>query len=363
MKKILVLCVDRDDDLGRKAGVKSPVIGREANLKAAEKLALADPEDSDVNCMFSAISTYDKIENAEIATICGDIKVGFQSDRKIAEELDEVIEKTKPDSIILVSDGAEDEYILPIIESRIKVDGIRRVVVKQSETLEGTYYLIKKLMGDEKLQKKFIFPLAIILLVWGTAAILGLPSMGFSLIIMVLGLYLLLRVLHVEGILPKIGREVAAGLKSGRLTIFSILISVLIMAIAIVSMTRILTAGKNEVEVAKFINGIVWWFIVAILFIPLGKFVDAYFKEKKVLWHYILFPFSLIAFGLIFSAFSTIIIEILHEKPIELIIKQHIISISFITKIITAILIAFIGSVLYHIVEDIYKGKEDEHSG
>ncbi|KAA0007165.1 MAG: DUF373 family protein [Thermoplasmata archaeon] len=359
MKKVLVLCVDRDDDLGRKAGVASPVIGREENLKAAEKLALADPEDSDVNCMFSAIKTYDEIENAEIATICGDIKVGIQSDKKLASQLDKVIEKTKPDSVILISDGAEDEYVLPIIESRIKVDAIRRVVVKQSETLEGTYYLIKKLMKDEKLQKKFMLPLAIIFLVWGAAALLGLPSMGFSLIILVLGLYLLARVLHIEGVLSKIAREISIGLKSGRLTIFSTIISVLIIMIAIISMSRIISTG-NEEEIAKFVNGIIWWFIIAILFVPLGKFIDTYFKEKKVLWQYVLIPFSLIAFGLILSAFSNIIIEILREQPIEVIISQYIVSFSFITKLIMAILIAFIGSVLYHIMEDVYKRKEND---
>ena len=38
-KRILVLCVDRDGDLGAKAGVKTPVTGRDANLNAAVSLA------------------------------------------------------------------------------------------------------------------------------------------------------------------------------------------------------------------------------------------------------------------------------------------------------------------------------------
>ena len=358
MKKILVLCVDRDDDLGRKTKIKSPVIGREENLKAAEALAIVDPEDSDVNCMFSAISTYDKLENAEIATVCGSMKVGIQSDERIARQLDEVIEKTKPDSVILVTDGAEDEYILPIVESRIKIDGVKRVVIKQSKTLEGTYYLIKRLMEDEKLQKKFMLPIAIILLIWGFAALIGSPSIGLSSIIIVLGFYLLYRVFHLEGFISKMGREISIGLRSGRLTIFSIVIAILIITISIISMSRILMGSKNEQEIARFINGVVWWFIIAILFIPLGRFVDAYFKERKVLWQYIIIPFSLIAFGLIFSAFSNIVIEIIQEKPIDLIIRQYIISFPFITKLIAAILIAFIGNVLYHIVEDIYKGRK-----
>ena len=45
--KLLVICVDRDDDIGKKAGITSPVVGRNACLEAAQRLALEDPEDDD----------------------------------------------------------------------------------------------------------------------------------------------------------------------------------------------------------------------------------------------------------------------------------------------------------------------------
>ena len=32
---LLVIAIDRDNDLGRKTGIRSPVIGRESNVKAA----------------------------------------------------------------------------------------------------------------------------------------------------------------------------------------------------------------------------------------------------------------------------------------------------------------------------------------
>src|SRR5438477_497325 len=99
--KILVLCVDRDDDIGVKTGIKTPLIGREANLNAATKLGLADPEDSDVNALLSAISTYDGLvrdgQLAEIATICGDVHVGSSSDLILAQQLDQVLEQVRPD--------------------------------------------------------------------------------------------------------------------------------------------------------------------------------------------------------------------------------------------------------------------------
>ncbi|HJO28819.1 MAG TPA: DUF373 family protein, partial [Candidatus Poseidoniia archaeon] len=79
----LVLAVDRDNDLGRKTGIRSPVIGRESNLEAAQQLGLADPEESDTNTMFAAVRIYDQLlkddVKVEVVTICGDVRVGTRS--------------------------------------------------------------------------------------------------------------------------------------------------------------------------------------------------------------------------------------------------------------------------------------------
>jgi putative membrane protein len=53
--KQLVICIDRDDDIGRKTKISGPVIGIEKNIKAAEALALADPADTDLNAIFGAV--------------------------------------------------------------------------------------------------------------------------------------------------------------------------------------------------------------------------------------------------------------------------------------------------------------------
>src|SRR5712664_3616859 len=94
--KTLVLCVDRDNDIGAKTGLRTPLIGRDQNLAAATKLGLADPEDSDVNALLSAVSSYDEIvkegQEAEIATICGDVRVGSASDLVLTHQLDQVLE-------------------------------------------------------------------------------------------------------------------------------------------------------------------------------------------------------------------------------------------------------------------------------
>ncbi|MDH5747666.1 MAG: DUF373 family protein, partial [Candidatus Bathyarchaeota archaeon] len=78
-ERTLILCVDRDDDLGMKAGIKTPILGRKDNVNAAASLALRDPEEPDANAMFEAVRIYDNLkkgakeqeEEYEVATIAG----------------------------------------------------------------------------------------------------------------------------------------------------------------------------------------------------------------------------------------------------------------------------------------------------
>ena len=152
--KTLVLCVDRDDDFGSKTGLNSPFIGREDNLNAAMSLGVKDPEDSDTNTVLAAVSLYDEMlkqgMDVVVATICGDTHVGYQSDLALSTQLETVLKEVKPDRVVLVSDGAEDEYIYPVISSRVKVDSVRKVFVKQAPTVESTYYILIKMLNDTR---------------------------------------------------------------------------------------------------------------------------------------------------------------------------------------------------------------------
>jgi putative membrane protein len=135
--RTLILNVDRDDDIGFKADIVSPVIGRDACLDAAVRLALADAEDSDVNAIFQTIATYDRLkkegENVQIALIGGNHFRFVEGDRKIGRELSAIISQEKITECILVTDGGEDEYVLPIIQSyRLRIQDRRE---SQSDTL------------------------------------------------------------------------------------------------------------------------------------------------------------------------------------------------------------------------------------
>ncbi len=119
--KLLVICIDRDNDVGEKAGIITPVIGRDACIEAAQRLALEDPEDADSNSIFAAIKTYEDLISkgyqAEVITVAGVKSKGVQADEKILEETKKALEKFSANGAVIVSDGEDDESVVPVIQN------------------------------------------------------------------------------------------------------------------------------------------------------------------------------------------------------------------------------------------------------
>lgn len=150
-ERLLILCVDRDGDIGAKTEEKTPILGRTENVDAAVALALKDPEEPDANAMFEAVRVYDQLlkqgqpnENFQIATISGSQLLGVEADRKLVRELNGVLESFPANSVILVTDGYSDEAVLPLVESRVPVTSIRRIIIRHSESIEETAALFSK---------------------------------------------------------------------------------------------------------------------------------------------------------------------------------------------------------------------------
>lgn len=211
VKRTLVLTIDRDNDLGAKAGIRGPVIGRKSVLTAALKLGIADPEESDTNAILGALNKHDTLvdtvddsEKVEVAILTGDEKVGLRSDRIITSQLEEVIKEFQPDRAILVTDGAEDESVLPIIQSQVMVEHVQKIIVKQSKGIEGTYYIIAKALEDPKWRAKMLVPLSIFLIILG----LGIMIPGGGILIgampFLLGGYILAKGLGVDDTVARV---------------------------------------------------------------------------------------------------------------------------------------------------------------
>ncbi|QQR92596.1 MAG: DUF373 family protein [Candidatus Iainarchaeum archaeon] len=191
-RALAIVCVDRDNDFGRKAGVEGPIIGRKENLRAAVKLSLADPEDSDSNCLFAALKRYDELkdqyEQLEIITLVGASKFGFESDKRIAEQLEAFMEVFPAEQFVLVTDGAEDDQIAPLIQSHGPIISKYTVIIKQAKEVESTFYTIKEALKDPFLARLVFGIPGIVILLY-----LLLPSIGLQLVAGVMGAYLILK--------------------------------------------------------------------------------------------------------------------------------------------------------------------------
>ena len=341
----LILVIDRDDDIGRKAKIKTPVIGRENCLNAAVKLALSDPEDSDVNAIFQAVRLYDELKNAEVAIVSGDEAVGVVSDTKIAKELDELKKLVNAESVIVVTDGSEDEFVLPIVSSRFKIDGVSRVVVKQSRTIESTYYLIKKLFEDPKIAKATLAPLGLILVVYAILTLTGKSYMAAGGVLLIFGLYMILKAYGMENYVEGVMENLKKSLQEGKITFITNLTAILIFIAGLIQgfnefwkvYTQPVAAGVI-ILATSFVYGAVWWIVGASLFVSFGKILDGLLEGKSVR-RMLASPFFIISAGLLFYGSSVLILswsgyfEELQRKAIS----------DFLYSIFGAIVLSLIG--------------------
>jgi putative membrane protein len=317
--KTLVLCVDRDDDFGVKAGLNSPFVGREENLRAAIGLGLKDAEDSDTNTLLAAISIYDEMVkkgmDVEIATLCGDMHVGYESDLVLSTQLETVLGTVKPDRVVLVSDGAEDEYIYPVVSSRVKVDSVRKVFVKQAPTVEGTYYILIKMLNDEKIRKRIVVPIGLALLIFGISALLdpiillfqgsaevSFTSMGLAMIWAVVGLYLIMFAYKAGDRAREWWRNTRTAVQEGSTMIPFAVLSVMIFLLGILYGLDAAYADP-ETEflemIVLFVGGFMWMCVFAYFTFQVGLFINDYLAKGILQYSYLVASVTIFALGFI----------------------------------------------------------------
>ena len=360
---LLVIAIDRDNDLGRKTGIRSPVIGRDANVKAALELGLADPEESDTNTMLAAISAYDQLfeknPDVEVVTICGDVRVGTKSDMKIANKLDQVIVKTKATKAILVSDGAEDRELEPIIRSRLRIDSTRMVVVQQSRPIEDTLYTIIHKMEDPKIQRQFILPVALVMLVWGLMTWFGYQDLAAGVIWVVLGSYMLIKVAGWEEALRNFYTELLT-VTSERVAFYSYawLIASLLMLVGILQgldqMQEVSDKGVLAMVLAFLsLEGILVLLLASLVLIEVARTIDSYLRDSIFNINIVRFVFTVTSMGLIVAG----IVEILND----LFVLGDFNS-SNVSYILAGIVVAFIGLLVHDSIREKVKDQPFDDS-
>jgi len=289
--KLLVICIDRDDDLGRKTGIPTPVVGRDACIEAAQRLALEDPEDADSNSIFFAIKTYEDLVSkgykAQVVTVTGVENRGVQADEKVASEIRSVLKKFSANGAVIVSDGEDDEMVIPVIQNIIPIVSVQRVVMQVSRTIEHSYAVfgkfLKLVMYNPKYSKFFLGVPGILLLIGGIGAVTGYNAEIFAVLISILGGAFLIRAFDID----KAWANWAKPTPEGFTRMFTLITGLILIAASvpagIASVSTVYTSGNveianlltNEVVVGQFVSG-----MIPFLWIGLGTiFVGILFSN------------------------------------------------------------------------------------
>ncbi|SES91393.1 putative membrane protein [Methanococcoides vulcani] len=349
----LVICIDRDNDLGEKANVITPLIGREDNIDAAVKLATADPEDSDSNTIFGGVNVLDELLakglDAQIITFAGDKNVGVISDQKISAQLDAFLSENEITNAIFISDGAEDETLIPIVQSRIKIDSVKRIVVKQSANLESTYYILKNALNDPKISQTFFVPLGLAALIYAIFLLARYPEGAIIGISAAIGMYMLYRGFNLDQPFALLREKMKDSFYEGQMTFVTYTIAAILGVIA--TMIGAVTLWQYYITggswyygivtlITVFINVTIWWYVIAILFADIGKMVDQKISESFTIKE-ISPALFIIAIGLLFWGASTYILSVsafTGDTTSNELSLQY-----FVYSVVGAILIALLG--------------------
>jgi len=314
---LLVLCVDLDDDLGRKTGIPTPVLGDDDVTEAAVALATADPEDSDVNVLFQGVRVRDELaaggETVEVAAVTGVDGPDVQANRAVGAEVDRVLAELSTGeevAAIVITDGAQDESVLPVIRSRMPIDGVRRVVVRQAQDLESLYYTIKQVLADPETRGTILVPLGVLLLIYplvvmanrfdvAGAAVLGVISGG-------VGLYSLFRGLGLEETVDGAADAVRNVLYAGRVTLITYVVAAALIVVGGVQGTETVASVHTavggsvptSVTLTAFVHGFVQWLGVAGITSSLGQITDEYLAGRFQ-WRHLNAPFYVAAIAVV----------------------------------------------------------------
>lgn len=290
--RLLVICVDRDDDIG-KAGVITPIVGRNACIDAAQRLALEDPEDADSNSIFAAVKTYEDLVSkgyqAEVILVSGTESRGFEADEKIVLQVKSVMEKYTANGAVIVSDGEDDESVIPIIQNVLPIVSVRRVVMRASRSVEYSYAVfgryLKAIAFDSKYSKFFLGVPGILLLIGGIATVLGLTREIFAVLVSILGGAFLIRAFDVDRAWSHWVKPTPAGF----IRTFTMVTGILLILVSIPSglgainpeiMAKpdILKLATDKVVVGTFVSGMLpfLWMGVGSMFG--GSLLSSWFK-------------------------------------------------------------------------------------
>ena len=312
-RRVLVACIDRDNDIGKNGGVETPVFGRDQCINAGTRLAIEDPEDADANAIFGAIKIYEELVTkgyeTEVALIAGAYNRGIEADEKISSELIAVLSKFKAEGVVIVSDGEDDETVIPLIQAMVPVISIQRIIMRQSRSVEYSYAVfgkyVKMLIYDPRYSKFFLGVPGALLIASGFATIFGFTREALAIVLSILGVAFVIRAFDIDKAIGSLNRTTP----STFIRIFSTFAGIMIILVGIsngissipdgaitkgASISEIVT---NRVIVGDFVHGSLTLIWIGLATIFGGILLSNWFKGSITILSDIL---RLVVLGLIF---------------------------------------------------------------
>ncbi|MGQ9515107.1 MAG: DUF373 family protein [Thermoproteota archaeon] len=326
-KKTLVLCIDRDDDIGQKTGLSTPIVGKLKVLEAATRLAITDPEESDSNAMFEAIKISENLEkegsNYRVAVVTGDVSRTLNSDRKILREISEIVSDFKPTETILVTDGFGDEDVIPVIKSNLPLTSVRRVVVKHSRTIEESYIIlgryIKMLITDPRFKKWFLGAPGIAIVLLALA-----PSRALPVFLAIVGLAAIIKGFDVDKNIIALVRRLSTSTLPAPIFVIEVFSAISAITLILVGgyigafriwvhyptkVTSLATILTNlSLLLGEWIRQTIDAVTVGLLVYITGKLVPAAYLRSEEAWRFILGIILIVALYPLFSRIAEVLI-------------------------------------------------------
>jgi len=313
-ERILILSVDRDNDIGRKLNVSGPIIGFKNNLKLATQLILKDPEESDANCIFGALKKYNELKKdylVEVASLTGHSKENnFFSDKNIIDQLQKVLKKYPASAIVFVSDGAEDDQIIPIIQNYLPVISKETVIVRQAKHIESIFYTIKKALKDP-IFARIIFgvPAIILLLLFFIGT-----KYTFQILTLVFGSFFLIKGFNLEPKISNFLKHTSEKLSIKKISFPFYLAGVFLLIFTLVTGINLYINNSSFVlleRIVYVIRAVLLYFVLCLVSFIIGNIIDLfYFKELYKLGRSL---FSLISI-FVFSAILDLALQLIINK-------------------------------------------------
>ena len=200
------------------------------------------------------------------------------------------LHKYKADAAVLVSDGEDDETVIPIIQAMIPVISIQRIIIKHSRSVEYSYAVlgryIKMLVYDPRYSKFFLGVPGALLVASGLATVFGLTREAIALALSILGGAFIIRAFDIDKALVSLGRPTPTAF----IKIFSAFAGVLIILAslangvssippeAITPNMGVMNILKDRVIVGSFVHGTITLLWIGIATILVGALLSNWFK-------------------------------------------------------------------------------------